>query len=61
MLDEGGHAALRGLGELNHAVDLGAAEVDLFVVAFAPCGLAGGVFGGADIAAHVDGGCALGD
>ncbi len=40
VLDEGGHAALRGFGELDHAVDLVAAEGDLVVVAFAPCGAA---------------------
>ena len=36
VLDEGGHAALLGLGEGDHAVDLGAAEGDLGVVAGAP-------------------------
>ena len=61
VLDEGGHAALRGFGELDHAVDLVAAEGDLVVVAFAPCCACGSVFGGADVAGHVDGGCALGD
>ncbi len=61
VLDEGGHAALRGFGELDHAVDLGATEGDLVVVAFAPGGLAGSVFSCADVAGHVDGGCALGD
>jgi len=33
----------------------------LLVVAFAPCGATGCVFGGADVACHVDVGCALRD
>ena len=41
VLDEGGHAALRGLSEGGHAVDLLAAEVELGVVAGAPPGVAG--------------------
>ena len=45
----------------DHAVDLAAAEGDLVVVAFAPCCSCGCAFGGADVAGHVDGGCALGD
>jgi len=61
VLDESSHAALRGFGELNHAVDLRAAEVDLLVVAFTPCGPARCVFGGADVAGHVDGGGSLCD
>ena len=61
VLDECGHAALRGFGELDHAVDLRAAEGDLLVVAFAPCGLLRGTVGDADVARHVDGGGTLGD
>ena len=61
VLDEGGHSALRGLGELDHAVDLAAAEGDLLVVGFAPCGLLQCACRGADVAAHVDSGCALSD
>ena len=61
VLDERGHAALRGFGELHHAVDLLAAEGELVVVAFAPCCACGSFFAGADVAGHVDGGCALGD
>ena len=59
VLDEGGHAALRGFGEGDHAVDLAAAEGELLVVAAAP-GFAGvRLLGGADVAVEVDGGGAL--
>ena len=60
-LDEGGHAALRGLGEGDHAVDLGAAEGELRRRSRCARICCCGVFGGADVAGHVDGGCALRD
>ena len=41
VADDGGHAALLGFGEGDHAVDLGAAEGDLGFVAGAPGFFAG--------------------
>jgi len=61
VLNEGGHAALRGFGELDHAINLLAAEGELVVVALAPCCSCGSFFAGADVAGHVDGCGALGD
>jgi len=50
VADEGGHAALRGLGEGDHAVDLAAAELDLLLVTCLPVGCAGF----ADVAVDVE-------
>ena len=61
VLNERGHAALRRLGELDHAVYLSTAEADLLVVAFAPCCLSWSIFRGANVAGHVNSGCTLGD
>ena len=55
VADQGGHAALRGLSEFDDAVELGAAVGELGFVSGAPCVRAGG----ADLAVHVELGCAL--
>ena len=54
VLDESVHAAVGGLGEGDHAVDLGTADGDLCLVGGLPLGLAGlVVVGEADVAVHV--------
>ena len=53
VADEAGHAALAGLGEGDHGVDLAAAVGDLGLVGAAP-GLGAGRSGGANEAVHVD-------
>ena len=54
VLDEGGHAAGGGLGEGDHAVDLGAADGDLGLVALLPWRGAGvDGLGEADVAGDV--------
>ena len=58
VLDEGGHAALGGLGEGGHTVDLAAAEGELLIVAGAP-GAGTGVLGGTDSSIEFDDGGAL--
>ena len=68
VADDGGHAALLGFGECDHAVDLGAAEGDLGLVGGAPgCGRCGVgrrracCIRKTHVAGEVDGGCAVGD
>jgi len=61
VLDESGHTALRRFGKLDHAIDLIAAERELFVVTLAPCRAGGCDFGGTDVACDIDCGSALRD
>ncbi len=60
VADEGGHAALRSFGELDHAVELGAAVGELLLVAGAPQAGVGGAERGADAAFDVELSGALG-